>query len=165
MARTGRPATAMARFDVKVFEALLAVKSTREECELVLGMSRASLDRAIRRQYGPKATFEQVALEKAVLTKISLRRRVLNGAMSGDRTLLIFASKTMAGLSERVTVEEDEQQRKAREAAADQRARATATAMGQAVGAAVTDALQLEEDRVQRLMALLATGAVTAVAR
>jgi hypothetical protein len=98
----GRPPHAKAKFDRAKFEGMLAVSATREMCAIGLGISDSTLDRVIPKEYGAGVSFEQLAAKHSTNVTLSLRQRVLRGALNGDRTLLIFASKTMAGLRERV---------------------------------------------------------------
>lgn len=107
----GRPATAKAKFDRASFETALKLQATKDMAAVALGMSRASLDRCIADEY-PGETFETLADKHRTEVTLSLRQRVLRGAMAGDRTLLIFAAKAFAGLKERVEVAKDPEQHK-----------------------------------------------------
>lgn len=108
----GRPATARAKFDTGKFETLMLLKPTKEMVAFGLKISKASLERCITQHY-PGETFETLAERFGAEVSLSLRQRVLRGAMNGDRTLLIFASKAFAGLRDRVEIAKDPEQHKA----------------------------------------------------
>lgn len=149
MARMGRPPRAQDAFKRDVFEALLAVSATKLEVCDYFEMSKASLQRAVKRTYGRKETFETIARKKKTRTKMSLRRRVLAKALDEDRydrTMLIFAAKAYGGLTERVVIEDD----------AEQHAERVAAARDGAVVARKSS--EVEADRMERLLSLLTSG-------
>lgn len=144
MPRTGRPATARAAFDQGQFESMLAVLATRIEVCAWFGFSEESLNRNIRRVYGQKATFEQLAAHFSAKTRVSLRRRVLSKALAEkdgkyDGAMLRYAAERYAGLAAQVVVTRDPAQHD--EEMAAQHAAAAAAQSAKAVEAQRVDAV------------------------
>lgn len=150
MPRTGRPATAQAKFTRNAFEGLLEIGATQQEICHVMGISEPALTRAMKKEYGRNTTFVELAAIKSATVKMSLRRRVLQGAFAGDKTMLIFAAKVYGGMSERVIVRQDPQQFAEQQDREDRR---------------TVVAVAMEQQRLEKLRAILlgATGRVAMI--
>ena len=150
MARTGRPATAQAKFDQNKFEAYLTVRTCKSVVLAVMEISEPSLRRAIKRVYGRKATFDILAHKFGGKTQITTRTTMLTAALAKDskgkhynQQALIYATKTLGDLSDKVVIKDDPDQHDERMAAAA------------ATAEAVVEIRERETVRIELLIAAL----------
>jgi hypothetical protein len=154
MPRTGRPAAAQAKWNKKAFEATLAIGATMEDCVIALGMSAASIKRAMKKEYGRHVTFDQLARENRTALKLSARRNLAIAAAKKDpktgrlynQACAIHLAKVVGEWTDRITVREDDEQFAVRQQRADLEAEELR---------AVRTAQQLSAERVAAVMALL----------
>lgn len=151
----GRPPDAQRKFDPKVFDALLAVQATLEECKTYFNVSESSLRRAIRAHYGRGVSFDRLRKDRMTFAKLSIRRRCLSVALGArtNTTMLKFVAQTFGEMQEQVQVKDDPAQ-------FDRRLEAQRARDAEAAEAAAKAATR-EDARVQAVMALLKSAATT----
>lgn len=88
----GRP---RAKIDYETLDRLCAIHCTGEECAAILGVDYDTLDRAIRRgkKAGNFAGFADYFKNKSAVGKMSLRRKQIEIALTGNPTMLIWMGK------------------------------------------------------------------------
>jgi len=95
--KRGRP---LIQLDWDVFERLCGIQCTLEEIADFFRCSSDTIERSVKRHYGQD--FAEIFRQKRGNGKISLRRKIYELAVKGDRTLLIWASKQYLGMSDKV---------------------------------------------------------------
>jgi len=96
----GRPKKA---FDLDQFEKLCALHCTKEEIAAWFDFSEDTLEARMKEHYD--STFSVVFRQKRSGGRVSLRRKMMEGAMGGNVALLIFLSKNLLGYGDRVVTE------------------------------------------------------------
>lgn len=96
--RRGKPP--LKEIDWSQFEKLCALHCTLEEITAFFEVSDDTIERACKRHY--KKSFAEISREKRGLGKLSLRRKMYETAMRGDKTLLIWLSKNYMGMTDKV---------------------------------------------------------------
>ena len=84
----GRPKIEL---DFKLLENLCAIQCTESEIEAVMEVSVDTIDRRLMEVYG--IGFADYSRQKKGKGKMSLRRRQIQAALAGDKTLLIWLGK------------------------------------------------------------------------
>lgn len=85
--------------DYRTLAALCACQCTEIECASVLGIGRATLERALKRD--GHGTFAEYFAEHSGKGRASLRRRQYELADKGNATMLIWLGKQWLGQSEK----------------------------------------------------------------
>lgn len=92
--------------DQKMFETLCTIQCTEEEVCSVLDVNKDTLIAWCKKTYNGK-TFQKVFGEKRVGGKASLRRKLWEGAMTGNTATLIFALKNYLGMRDNPEPDDD----------------------------------------------------------
>ena len=98
--REGKPGRPKILIDWEEFEQLCIFHCTLEEISRWFRCSEDTIERAVKREHG--MSFEEYSAEKRSIGKVSLRRRIFQQAMSGDRVLLIWLSKNYLGFQDKI---------------------------------------------------------------
>lgn len=101
MAKMGRP---QKEINKEQFEKLCAMLCKPNEIIDFLDVSRDTLERWVKREY--RLTFAAVVEQKASGGKISLRRAMLQSALSGNVTAQIWLSKQYLGMTDKIETEQ-----------------------------------------------------------
>lgn len=101
MAIMGRPRK---EIDWDQFEKLCALHCTKEEISGWFGMCQETLELRVKEQYDGQ-TFSEVFKQKRSGGRVSLRRRMMETAMSGSVPMQIFLAKNLLGFGDRVVTE------------------------------------------------------------
>lgn len=86
--------------DWKILDTLLQFKVTLKFCADYLETSVDTIQRRIKEE--KKMTFEQYHHSKLSRTAVKLQQKAIEMALKGDRTMLIFCLKNLAGWSDKV---------------------------------------------------------------
>jgi hypothetical protein len=86
--------------DWEQFENLCRIHGTIEECAAFFNISIDTIERACRRHY--KKSFAEISGEKRGQGKLSLRRKMFQLALKGDKTMLIWLSKNHIGMKDKI---------------------------------------------------------------
>lgn len=86
--------------DWKTLDALLQFKVTLKFCADYLGVSTDSIQRRCKEEKG--ITFEEYHQSKLARTATKLQQKAIEMALSGDRTMLIFCLKNLAGWTDKL---------------------------------------------------------------
>lgn len=100
--KMGRPVLEIDWLD---FEKLCGMQCTAIEIAAWFHVSVDTVERRVKEQYG--TTFAEVFAEKSFKGKASLRRKMYELAMTGDRVMLIWLSKQYLGFSEKMEQKSD----------------------------------------------------------
>lgn len=85
--------------DWKVLDTLLQFKVTLKFCAFELGCSENTIQRNIKEVKG--MTFEEYHALKLNRTGVKLQQKAIEMAIAGDRTMLIFCLKNLAGWTDK----------------------------------------------------------------
>ena len=99
----GRPLKEISK---EQFEKLCAMFCKRNEIVSFFDISEDTLERWVKRTYDGQ-TFAVVYDQKAANGRISLRRAMLQNALSGNTTMQIWLSKQYLGMADKIEVEEN----------------------------------------------------------
>lgn len=89
--------------DFDQFEKLCALHCTLFEIAAWFDVSEDTIERRVTEEYGQR--FADVYKQKRVAGRISIRRRMMEVAMSGSVPMLIFLSKNLLHFGDRVITE------------------------------------------------------------
>lgn len=81
------------------FDKLCAIHCTRDEIANWFNVSPDTIERAVKRE--KKMVFAAYHAQKADTGKISLRRRMWQAALGGDKTMMIWISKQHLGMRDK----------------------------------------------------------------
>ena len=98
--KSGRARKAWDDNDVRIFRELCSIFCTRKEVAAVMGVSVKTLDRLIAENLPDTPTFAEAFELYSGSGRESLRRKLYEKAMGGDRTILIFMAKNHLGMSD-----------------------------------------------------------------
>lgn len=84
-------------------DALLQFKVTKRFCAEYLGVSEDAIDRRLKEEKG--MTFGEYHASKMERTAVKLQQKAIEMAIAGDRTMLIFSLKNLAGWSDKIEQE------------------------------------------------------------
>lgn len=98
--RRGRPRKSWTDDDVRVFKELCSIFCTRREVASVMGVGVETLDRLISEHLPETPTFSEAFALYSGAGRESLRRKLYEKAMAGDKTILIFMAKNHLGMSD-----------------------------------------------------------------
>jgi hypothetical protein len=96
MSKMGRPLT-----EIKwpEFEKLCGFQCTLEEIASFFDCSADTIERHVKKKYD--LTFAEIRKQKAEVGKVSIRRKMHELALSGDRVMLIWLSKQHLGMRDK----------------------------------------------------------------
>jgi hypothetical protein len=97
MAKRGRK---LIPIDWQEFDKLMFLGASLRESSWWFGCSEDTIERAIEREKG--MNFAEYQAQKEVLCKIGLKRKIIEKALAGDNTMLIWASKNYLNWSDKV---------------------------------------------------------------
>lgn len=86
------------------FDKLCAIQCTKPEIASYYNVSEDTIERAVKRAF--KVKFAEYYRQKKKAGFISLRRKMFQLALAGDKTMLIWLSKQHLKFSEKMTVRE-----------------------------------------------------------
>lgn len=86
------------------FDKLCAIQCTKPELAAYYNVSEDTIERAVKRAH--KVKFAEYYRQKKKTGHISLRRKMFQLALAGDKTMLIWLSKQHLKFSEKMTVRE-----------------------------------------------------------
>lgn len=92
--------SAKVNIDWKTLDALLQFKVTLKFCAEYLGVSIDSIQRRCKEE--KLMTFEEYHQSKLARTATKLQQKAIEMALGGDRTMLIFCLKNLAGWADKV---------------------------------------------------------------
>lgn len=98
----GRP---VKEIDWDQFDKLCAIQATRKEIASWFDVSEDTIERAVKRD--KKINFAAYFEQKRGRGKISLRRKMYEMAISGDRVMCIWLSKQYLGMSEKQEIKQE----------------------------------------------------------
>jgi hypothetical protein len=81
-------------------DALLQFKISVKFCAEYLGVSVDTIQRRLKEEKG--MTFEQYHASKLERTAVKLQQKAIEMALAGDRTMLIFSLKNLAGWADKL---------------------------------------------------------------
>lgn len=93
--------------DFDQFEKLCALHCTLFEIAGWFGVSEDTIERRVSEEYGQR--FADVYKQKRASGRISIRRKMMEVAMSGSVPMLIFLSKNLLGFGDRVINETNQE--------------------------------------------------------
>ena len=96
----GRPRKTWNEDDVEQFKALCGIFCTRKECATILGVDMRTLDRLIAEHFPDTPTWAEAFDYYSGEGRATLRRKMFELAMAGDKTALIFMAKNYLGMSD-----------------------------------------------------------------
>lgn len=91
------------------FEKLCGLHCTLAEISAFFGISDDTIERACKRHY--KKSYAEIYKEKQGLGKLSLRRKMFETAMKGDKTLMIWLSKNYMGMTDKLETNQQIEQK------------------------------------------------------
>jgi len=91
--------------DWKILDTLLQFKVTLKFCAEYLGVSVDTIQRRVKEE--KLITFEEYHASKLQRTAVRLQQKAIEMALTGDRTMLIFCLKNLAGWADKQDVELD----------------------------------------------------------
>jgi hypothetical protein len=103
MPKMGRPPKAIEAIDGAELKKLMAFHPSRQEAADWFEVSVSTLDRFIKREYA--CTYEEFRDKGFVRTKMAIKRKQIEMALSGDRVMLIWTGKQYLGQSEKIEQE------------------------------------------------------------
>ena len=86
--------------DFKVLDALLQYKATKRQCSNHMEVSEDTLDRRVKEKHN--MNFSQYADNQLDNTRIKLQQKIIQKALLGDNTCLIFSLKNLCKWSDKV---------------------------------------------------------------
>jgi len=100
VSKMGRPPAAMMAINKEELEKIMHFFPSRKETADWFKISESSLERFIRREFD--LTFEAFRDKGFVRTKMAIKRKQIEMALSGDRTMLIWLGKQLLGQTEKI---------------------------------------------------------------
>ena len=94
-----KPGKKRLNFDWGKFDSILQFKPPKQVCADIMEVSDDVIERRIKEKYG--CTFTEYRSRKMGPMKIRLAQKLIQLALSGDKTCLIFACKVYLGWSDR----------------------------------------------------------------
>lgn len=93
----GRPKI---QIDIEQFESLMRLHPTIEDAANFFNCSHDVIERFVKDKFSD--TFASFREKRAVHTRMSIKRKMIEKALSGDNTMLIWLSKNMLGMSDKM---------------------------------------------------------------
>ena len=97
MAKTGRPKI---EIDWKLLDAILQYGATLKDCANMCNCSEDTIERRIKKEKGD--TFAAYRTKRMTGVKFTLIQKAIEMAKNGDRTMLIFSLKNLAGWADKI---------------------------------------------------------------
>ncbi len=97
MAKMGRPKI---NIDLKQLESLMRLSPNLEDTANFFDCDQDTIANVIRTNF--KCTFSEFRDKRGVHTRMSIKRKMIEKAVAGDNTMLIWLSKNMLGMSDKV---------------------------------------------------------------
>lgn len=97
--------TVKTEIDWKILDALLQFKVTLRHCADYMGVSIDAIQRRVKEEKG--ISFSEYHELKLQRTATKLQQKAIEMALSGDRTMLIFCLKNLAGWADKVETTHD----------------------------------------------------------
>lgn len=97
MAKMGRK---LIDIDLDKLKSLMRLSPNLEDTSNFFECSPDTVERVIRKNYD--CTFAEFRDKNAVHTRMSIKRKMIEKALSGDNTMLIWLSKNMLGMADKV---------------------------------------------------------------
>jgi len=104
----GRPRVIDSEEDWKKLDDILELHATLEECAASFKCSVDTVENAVKRKH--EITFSEYSAQKSPVCTLSLRRRQIQKALSGDNTMLIWLGKQYLGQSDKSEIKQDQRQ-------------------------------------------------------
>ena len=102
----GRKRKVWSEADAEQFKKLCGIFCTRKECAAILGMDVRTLDANIAETFPDTPTWGEAFDYYSSTGKATLRRKMFELAMDGDRAALIFMAKNHLGMSDNGLVDD-----------------------------------------------------------
>lgn len=96
----GRPRKTWTDAEVEQFQRLCAIFCTKSEVCSILGLDPKTLNRLISEHFPEMPTWEEAFGHFSGEGRATLRRKMFELAMSGDKAALIFMAKNYLGMSD-----------------------------------------------------------------
>ena len=109
MANQGRPRKQWTPAEVEQFPKLCGIFCTRRECAAVMGVDVRTLDKLIEENFPETPTWDEAFAYYSASGKATLRRKMFELAMNGDKAALIFMAKNYLGMSDNGLTDEKPQ--------------------------------------------------------
>lgn len=93
--KTGRPPAAQNKIDEKVLKDLLKFYPSKQEAADWFDVSPSSLERFINKAFG--CSFDDFRDKSFVKTKIAIKRKQIQKALTGDNVMLVWCGKQYLG--------------------------------------------------------------------
>ena len=100
MAKQGRPRKTWSEADADQFKKLCGIFCTRKECAAIMGIDVRTLDKLIAEHFPDTPTWDEAFDYYSSTGKATLRRKMFELAMDGDKAALIFMAKNYLGMSD-----------------------------------------------------------------
>lgn len=100
MAQMGRPKK---QVDSTQLKNLMRLKPTLEDTAAFFEVTARTIERVIKKEYNQ--TFVEFRQQNMVHTRLGLVRKMIEKALAGDNTMLIWCSKNMLGWSDKQEVD------------------------------------------------------------
>lgn len=97
MAKMGRPKVDI---DLDKLKALMRLSPNQAETANFFECSLDTIERLIRKHFD--CTFAEFRDKNAVHTRMGIKRKMIDKALSGDNTMLIWLSKNMLGMADKI---------------------------------------------------------------
>lgn len=96
----GRPRKEWTDADEQQFTKLCGIFCTRKECAAIMGVDVRTLDKLIAEHFPNTPTWDEAFSYYSSTGRATLRRKMFELAMDGDRAALIFMAKNYLGMSD-----------------------------------------------------------------
>ena len=100
MANPGRPRKTWTDAEVEQFPKLCGIFCTRRECAAIMGIDVRTLDKLIAEHFPDTPTWDEAFAYYSSTGRATLRRKMFELAMDGDKAALIFMAKNYLGMSD-----------------------------------------------------------------
>ena len=96
----GRPRKEWTEADAEQFKKLCAIFCTRKECASIMGVDVRTLDNLIAETFPDTPTWPEAFDRYSSNGRATLRRKMFELAMDGDKAAIIFMAKNYLGMSD-----------------------------------------------------------------
>lgn len=97
MAKMGRPKI---NIDLEQLSSLIRLSPNLEDTAHFFNCSPDTIENVIKKEF--QCTFTEFRDKKAVHTRMSIKRKMIEKAEAGDNTMLIWLSKNMLGMADKI---------------------------------------------------------------
>lgn len=88
------------KIDIEQLESLMRLSPNLEDTANFFNCSPDTIERLIKEKY--QCSFAEFRDQKGVHTRMSIKRKMIEKALSGDNTMLIWLSKNMLGMTDKL---------------------------------------------------------------